>query len=170
MKPDTTVKNVHLLRPLLGVRKSDLSRFLHQLNQPWREDASNASPRYARNRLRQLLAHHPALTDPLLELGFACQALAGWIRHNAPTLADEFPAALLRDQPACLAEESIRQWLAARGVPHTQVGPAVIARLLAMATDAASPSRQHFPGQVPIRRRQGWLHAVTAPGATENGG
>ncbi|HSB76518.1 MAG TPA: tRNA lysidine(34) synthetase TilS [Terriglobales bacterium] len=49
-----------IVRPLLFVRRSELQSWLHDLAQPWREDASNLDPRYARNRVR-----HRVL--PLLE-------------------------------------------------------------------------------------------------------
>lgn len=49
-----------LIRPLLGVGRAEILAYLAQLNQPYRVDSSNASPRYARNRIRNELA-------PLLE-------------------------------------------------------------------------------------------------------
>ena len=48
------------VRPLLGVRKEELSAYLGALGEGWKEDATNAEPTYKRNRIRlQLL--------PLLE-------------------------------------------------------------------------------------------------------
>ena len=41
-----------VIRPLLGVRRTDIETYLKQLNQPWREDASNRDLRHARNRVR----------------------------------------------------------------------------------------------------------------------
>ena len=49
-----------LIRPLLTVGRAEILAYLAQLNQPYRVDSSNASPRYARNRIRNELA-------PLLE-------------------------------------------------------------------------------------------------------
>ena len=49
-----------LIRPLLAVGRAEILAYLAQLNQPYRVDSSNASPRYARNRIRNELA-------PLLE-------------------------------------------------------------------------------------------------------
>ena len=43
---------VPLYRPLLGVRRAELRGYLEQIGQTWREDATNASPRYLRNRVR----------------------------------------------------------------------------------------------------------------------
>ncbi len=42
-------------RPLLGLRREDLRRWLEKIGQPWREDASNADPRFQRNRVRNSL-------------------------------------------------------------------------------------------------------------------
>ena len=49
-----------IVRPLLDVHREAVERFLRQRNIPWREDASNRDPAFARNRIR----HHllPALT------------------------------------------------------------------------------------------------------------
>ena len=49
-----------LIRPLLAVGRAEILAYLAQLNQSYRVDSSNASPRYARNRIRNELA-------PLLE-------------------------------------------------------------------------------------------------------
>ncbi|MCL2645540.1 MAG: tRNA lysidine(34) synthetase TilS [Phycisphaerales bacterium] len=50
---DTTVNGMRILRPLLGLRRDELRDYLGQLRQGFREDASNASDRYTRNRLRK---------------------------------------------------------------------------------------------------------------------
>ena len=41
-----------VLRPLLGVTRSEIEAFARDAGLVWREDASNADPRYTRNRLR----------------------------------------------------------------------------------------------------------------------
>lgn len=55
-----------LLRPLIFTPPKDLRALLRELHVPWREDASNASPAFRRNRLRlnvlpQLRKENPAL-------------------------------------------------------------------------------------------------------------
>ncbi|MFA1643576.1 tRNA lysidine(34) synthetase TilS [Chryseomicrobium imtechense] len=42
-----------LIRPLLSVNRTTIERYLHTLHQPYREDASNESTTYMRNRFRQ---------------------------------------------------------------------------------------------------------------------
>ncbi|UOQ67261.1 tRNA lysidine(34) synthetase TilS [Hymenobacter volaticus] len=46
-------KNGYLVRPLLGIGKPELFEYLVENHLIWREDASNDSPVYQRNRLRQ---------------------------------------------------------------------------------------------------------------------
>lgn len=46
------VKNGYVVRPLLGVGRDDLHAYLVERGLKWREDASNDSPVYQRNRLR----------------------------------------------------------------------------------------------------------------------
>lgn len=59
-----------LLRPMLGVLRAEVERFLHERNQAWREDSSNADTRLSRNRVRHelmplLRSFNPAIGDTL---------------------------------------------------------------------------------------------------------
>ena len=64
-----------LIRPLLGLRRSDLASYLADVGQSFRSDSSNADPRFTRNRLRHqllpLLAaqFNSGIVDALLRLG-----------------------------------------------------------------------------------------------------
>jgi tRNA(Ile)-lysidine synthase len=147
-------------RPLLGVPGRLLREYLQAAGQGWREDASNQSGRYMRNRLRRVLADEPGLADALREVGRSCEALRRWVQSAAPVLPDAFDVALLCDLPPLLAHEAARRWLVARGVPPEELLPAVAQRLIDMATDAAAPPRQHFPGRVLVRRSHGRIEAV----------
>ncbi len=53
-----------LIRPLLGVRRQELREYLERRGLEWREDSSNEDPRFARARVRRILAQledvHPA--------------------------------------------------------------------------------------------------------------
>ncbi len=137
-----------ILRPLLHVRRSDLRHFLTKQGQSWREDASNQSNQYARNRIRKFLESHPDLHDQLLTVGRACTQYSKWIRKTAPTLKEKFPAIKLADSPRPLARESARRWLTSQGVPPAKLTPAMLDRLRNLATDAATPPKQQFPGSV----------------------
>jgi tRNA(Ile)-lysidine synthase len=153
IRPRARVGGLTILRPLLDVPPEALRQFLASAGRPWREDASNASPAYQRNRARRLLATRPALARSLRQTGAAMGDLSAWAAGTAPPLPDEFASRALATLPNALAAAAARRWLVARGAPPDDVSPAVVARLLAMARDAATPPRQHFPGGLLVARR-----------------
>jgi tRNA(Ile)-lysidine synthase len=63
-----------VVRPLLDVQREAVEGFLQQRNIPWREDASNRDPAFARNRIRHHLlpalteSWNPSLTDSLAHM------------------------------------------------------------------------------------------------------
>ena len=155
----TDVGGLVVLRPLLRVRRAALREQLMREGQCWREDESNASDRYLRNRLRRFLAGREQLTDGLLDLADASRKLRNWIRQHTPhtEAVEVLPVGTLRDLPLPLAREAARRWLRGRGVRADELTPPVLDRLITMADDAASPARQHFPGKILVRRRAGKL-------------
>lgn len=170
IRGESRVGVLRILHPLLSIRRAALRDELVRRGIAWREDASNASPRYLRNRLRRLLAAHPALHDAMIELGRAAGDWRDWLDRAAPRLPDEFPAALLQDLPDPIAGHAARRWLRAHGTPADDLNFAALARLLAMARDAATPARQHFPGALLVRRRRNVIFAEGANTTIENGG
>ena len=60
---DRSRTTIYWARPLVHVRKSTLQSFLLENNMPWREDATNRSDKYLRNRVRNELI--PLLHDLL---------------------------------------------------------------------------------------------------------
>ncbi len=63
-----------IIRPLLCVRRHELEQYLGEVGQPWREDSSNADPKFTRNRVRHVLMplleseFNPRVTESLAEL------------------------------------------------------------------------------------------------------
>lgn len=62
-----------ILRPFLNTRRSEIERYLKQINQPWREDSSNTDTAYTRNRIRHelmptLREYNPSLDQTLANL------------------------------------------------------------------------------------------------------
>jgi tRNA(Ile)-lysidine synthase len=157
MRERSMLREVTLMRPLLRVRRAALRKYLLDHGQVWREDASNQSEAYQRNRVRRLLASQPELTDALLHLADASRAAKNWARRSAPHGKEQLPVAALADLPAPLAREASRRWLVQRGAPPAELTSRVLERLVEMSADAASPPRQHFPGGILVRRRAGTL-------------
>ena len=63
-----------IVRPLLGIRRSELEQYLGDLKQTWREDSTNADAKFTRNRVRKLVLpllereFNPAVAESLAEL------------------------------------------------------------------------------------------------------
>jgi tRNA(Ile)-lysidine synthase len=86
---------VALLRPLLHVSRASVREFLAATGQDWREDATNADVRHARNFLRHEIlprceaGPYPAATDAIARLGAqaaaSAAAHASAAEHRPPT-------------------------------------------------------------------------------------
>lgn len=93
IEDDTQEISGEIVRPLLAFRHRDLERYLRELNQPWRDDSSNASVKFTRNRLRQLVLpllereFNPAVAENLSDLSEIARGeedywnneIAGWM-------------------------------------------------------------------------------------------
>lgn len=92
-----------LIRPLLGMRRSELREYLAALGQPYREDASNALLAHVRNRLRHQvlppLAEHvnADVTAALVRLGEMAVEVGAVIDPLVEQLAQRAVRTLPRD-------------------------------------------------------------------------
>jgi hypothetical protein len=158
MSPRTEMSGVTLLRPLLTVRRDELRAFLNQLQQPWREDASNARDDQARNRARKVLVDRPELSAALCEVAANCRRLQEWAAVQSPTLHHRFAVSAIWNLPEIVADLALGRWLRERGVPSDEVSSHTIRELLLMCVDAASPARISAAGGLSIRRRGGEVY------------
>jgi tRNA(Ile)-lysidine synthetase-like protein len=163
MSTRTVLGGLTILRPLLAARRDDLRRYLQQIGQPWREDASNESDDYLRNQLRRWLREEPQLHESLIALADACRAARDWARRSAPRLDEKFRVDQLGNLPDVLALESARMWMLARGAAPQAITEAAAERLIDMARDAATPSHASFPGSLRVSRRGGMMSAQPLP-------
>jgi tRNA(Ile)-lysidine synthase len=74
-----------IVRPLLRVSRAEIEVYAHNRGLEWREDASNASPDYTRNRLRKWLPRlaedfNPRLLRAIADLAEAQRRDSEWIR------------------------------------------------------------------------------------------
>jgi tRNA(Ile)-lysidine synthase len=56
-----------IIRPLLGTRRHQIESYLRELNQPWREDSSNADQAQTRNRIRHELMPNLRTYNPKID-------------------------------------------------------------------------------------------------------
>lgn len=113
-----------IVRPLLGLRRSELRSYLASIHQVWREDASNADLQYTRNRIRHGLL-------PLIETRFQPTAAAALAQLAEVAREEEsyWNAELKRVMPA-VVEKSTACTLTL-SVPHLLAfSPAMQRRIL----------------------------------------
>jgi tRNA(Ile)-lysidine synthetase-like protein len=152
-----------LLRPLLNVEPVALRQWLRRRGQAWREDASNRSGSYRRNRVRGMLSRHRELVEDLVRLAESCRAVAEWAGEHSPVLPDWFRVDGLDGLPLFFRQHAARQWLKRAGVPAGEADGAVADRLLAMSDDATTPAVIDFPGDVRVRRKGGVVFTESRP-------
>ncbi len=178
---------VTLIRPLLGLRRSDVEEYLVQLGQASCHDATNLSLEHTRNRVRHellpLLTERfgPQVTASLLRLGAlageAHQVLAGL----GGNLADEAAAALrggevqvsrerLAGQPRYVVREMFCQLWRRQGWPLQDMTFRHWEELADMTVPGggAAPIQHVFPGNVTVRADGHALRLVRA-GARPDG-
>jgi len=80
MARDRPLGHAVLIRPLLAIRRSELTAYLDAIDQPYRHDSSNDDPRFTRNRIRHQLL-------PRLQRHFNAEAVQSLLRLG--TLAGE---------------------------------------------------------------------------------
>jgi len=157
--PESRQGMLAVFRPLLGHGRDELREYLKSIGQDWREDSSNRSQKYLRNRLRVVLNADPELSAALVSMADAMGGLRRWVVQTAPVLSERFAAVKLEGWPTVLSMEAAKKWFIARGAPAGDLRPAVLERFVEFVIDAAGGKRQEYPGKVLVRRRSGWIEA-----------
>lgn len=118
---------VHL-RPLLTLDKARLAEVLRAAGAEWREDGSNATGRYFRNRVRsevvpvwESAAGRDARAGAALareRLEEDDEALEAWSKRAVPEVGAVLPVAIFREVPRAVGRRVLHRWLGAlRPVP-----------------------------------------------------
>ena len=92
----------YIVRPLLAVRRAEVRAYLQSVNQPWREDPTNADLQYTRNRIRHGLM-------PLIETRFQPAAVAALaqLAEVAREEEDYWEGELSRIMPDVVADSRV---------------------------------------------------------------
>lgn len=158
---------VTLLRPMLGLRRANVTAYLAELEQPFREDETNADRRFTRNRLRHDLLPQLAeeynlqAADALLRLGrlageaqkiiggLAADLLERCLRKQSPDrlLVD---CRVLQDQSPYLVREALLLAWRSQGWPEQAMGLEQWDQLAALARQqaAAASNTLTLPGAI----------------------
>ncbi len=160
-----------VIRPLIDVGRDEVLAFLGEQGLRWREDPTNASPRYARNALRLELVPILRRLEPRFERALA--RAADLLRDDERALArrarellsadGSIAIAVLEEQPRAVRRRAVR-WLwravspGARALPASQID-AVLA-----LCGRGRPGRLSLHGRLEARVAYGRLTVERARG------
>ncbi len=167
------------IRPLIEVTRAEVEEFLRARRIPWRCDASNLDPRFARNRIRHSLlpqlAHdwNPRIGETLAQLATLAQDEESWWRTYIDELSPgillpraggiELNAPTLAGLPAALSRRLLRRAIAHVKGDLRRLEFAHIERILELAAQPEGDGRLRLPG-LDIRRSFDWIRiAPPAP-------
>ena len=174
-----------LIRPLLGLRRSDVIAYLRSLGQTFREDTSNQELRFTRNRIRcDLLPkladeYNANVIDALLRLGhlagesqqalgILAQEIKGQVVVDRPSSGEDPPAVRimcegLSCQPPAMIREVLRLLWRENHWPEQAMGFEQWESLATMVSDDAQQEMvRMFPGQIRAEKKGGQLE-LTRP-------
>jgi tRNA(Ile)-lysidine synthase len=160
------------VRPLIDRSREEGIAYLRRLGLAWRDDPTNATPRFARNRLRlqawpTLLALAPAAERALARAADLARdderALVARAREVAPAGGPVALEALLAERVAVRRRIVRRLWRAAGGTTSDLAARHVEAVLGLLARPG--PGRTALPGGLDARCRYGRLEIVPRPAA-----
>ncbi|MBL7076592.1 MAG: tRNA lysidine(34) synthetase TilS [Kiritimatiellae bacterium] len=167
--------DIVLLRPLLDVSRADIEAFLNRADQPWREDVSNASTAFLRNRVRHELLPllearlNPSVRQTLCRTAEILAEEEEWLNDMAARALDDclddgdrLERKALGLLPPALARRVVRRWLMTAGVPPDAVDFGAVERVRALAAQDAGSREVALQGPQCVVRRYGQLSVETA--------
>jgi tRNA(Ile)-lysidine synthase len=185
------VTRTGLVRPLIAVERAGVRQFLEARGIAWREDATNRSFAFARNRIRhellpQLAAWNPAIVPALAHVADWALAEEAYWQAEMDRLVAQFSSAAywtvrngvvliqteaLRNLPLAAARRLVRRAMEVVKGDLTAIDFAHVTAVLSLADATDGHGRLQTPG-LDIMRSFHWLRLTkpaTAPGlATRN--
>jgi tRNA(Ile)-lysidine synthase len=159
---EIATQKLSLIRPLLSVWKSELLEFAQANHLKFREDSSNASRVYSRNRVRHELipkieaVFQRPVRKSVLRICAIAQDEEDFIQSHVPDiwLEKELQVKALRTLPPALQRRVIYRWLVRHEIPD--VGFNDVEAIRALLTQAR-PAKINLPGAAFCRRKSGKL-------------
>lgn len=150
-----------IVRPLLGFTREEITAYARARRLTWREDRSNRSRAFTRNRLRRDVLPALALAvghDPVPAMARAADILASeedWLENlvAAEAQSTQLDVRSLRQRPVAHQRRLLRAWLAARTKGGIDFETVEAARTVALAYD--KPAKLNLPRAHHLRRRAG---------------
>lgn len=121
-----------ILRPFLAVSRTEIEQYLRTLNQPWREDSTNADTAFTRNRIRHeilplLETCNPRLRQHLAQMAVLARDEESWWQAEIARIA---PQLILPGTPVRGGGRAAGETLALDVTRFAALAPALQRRLL----------------------------------------
>lgn len=173
IRPSAVLYGVSCIRPFLLIPREEIIRYLRSLGQGFRKDASNQSNKYARNRIRKILAK----MDPLGKEGLSRRlAQSALLTGEMMELLENFVLAsfgrgeqglLVRElvqKPQALSRWALRLLALQAGVSESSLGFEKIESGLALAMGPSrGRSRLTLGKSHSFARHHGMIRVVSNP-------
>jgi tRNA(Ile)-lysidine synthase len=160
----------NVIRPLLSVTRQEVCAFLQEYHIPHREDSSNQTDEFLRNRLRHhvmplLRAENPSLAENLSATALRLRQ-DEIVLQECATLTEPLEVQWLRDQNPAIRSRILEQFLKKHGVREPEAAHIAQAEALAFSDNPSAFAR--FPGNVLIRRQYDHLIVAEEPAVLES--
>ena len=175
------VSSAGIVRPLLDISRAQVEQYLRERDIPWREDSTNSSSAFARNRIRHSLLPHlaqewnPALAETLAHLADWAQAEESYWDAELARLAPQYlqgqaAAVLLHTDalarlPLAVARRLLRLAVERAKGDLQGIGFEHLSAVLELAASSEGHGRIQLPG-LDVFRSFDWLRI--APPAVDN--
>ena len=155
-------KRGNLIRPLLNVTREEVLSFLEEYALPHREDSSNGTDQFLRNRLRHHVVPLLKAENPRLAENLSSAALR--LRQDEEALAELAQAhnpirvSTLRRQPGAVRIRVLERFLKDNGVKEPEAQHIRLAEALVFSDNPSA--RGDFPGGITISRNYDTLEVL----------
>ncbi|MGD0017373.1 MAG: tRNA lysidine(34) synthetase TilS, partial [Verrucomicrobiia bacterium] len=161
MELERELDGMRVIRPLLGVRRNEILEYLAAEKLSWREDASNADPRFTRNRIRHVLLpllereFNPAVRETLLrtaeilrdEDSYLTRHVGGAV-YSPASSGDEIDVEAMASWPLAVQRRVVRLWLGL----ELELGFEHIEAVRELAVSGCPSAEVHLPEDLVVYR------------------
>ena len=172
--------DIHIVRPLLDIRQQTLVEYLNERGITYREDSSNHSPEYTRNRIRHAVLpllrsdFNPQATEALLRLGEQARGTDAYLSETSERLMESLlvsrdsaqivlHAQLLGRKPRVIQTQVIRNALLLLGIGEQDLTYGHLESVAALSGEGAGNKMVDLPGGYRASRRYARLVLEVAP-------
>jgi len=149
-----------IVRPFLGIWRSEIDEYIKKHRLKFREDTSNKDLASLRNRIRRRIIPYleKTLGRNIRQSIWRAATIAveeeNWIEDQLPNATDaELTVSELRDLPVALQRRQILKWLRARQI--TNVGFDVVEDVRSLLDPVSRVAKVNLPKDRHVRRRAG---------------